>query len=621
MDSERAQQPEQPEQQLSKNQLKKLRKKQQRDAARAAKSGGAAGAAAAGAGAAGAAGAESTVVINPETPEGYEQLRQQDLQKLRRAGFNPYPYKYEPDYPTKDPSIEYESFNHDAAITEFEHLANETESEDRAFMLIGRVQSVRRAGAKLLFVDIRIHDKAFQVKINRMTYKDGEGTEQRTERFNLFRSVIRTGDNWGFAGHIGRTKAGELSLYVHQMRMVSPCMVSLPPAVKTIEVEEGGAMVKREVSSLTNPEVRFRMRELDMIINPQVQRTFAKRSVVVRHLRDFLETQLDLIGVDTPILTPSAGGATAKPYTTRSNDYGCELFMRIAPELYLKRLIVAGFQGVYEISKQFRNESNDATHNSEFTSLEYYMRNVDFNDLMTQCETMLQYIVQNVNGSMTVRYDDKDIDFTPPFKRVDMLDALTEEGILIPDDLDTETARVYLDSVCTERGIECSEPRTSARLLDKLVGELIESRCINPTFITGHPKVMSPLAKPDRNGTQRTERFELFINGTELANAYTELNDPAIQQQNFMSQAKAKAGGDDEAMCLDPEFVQSLMIGLPPTGGFGMGIDRLVMFLTNNASIREVIMFPTMKPGPYNADFDESDGTVDEDGVDGKTEV
>lgn len=594
--------------QLSKNQLKKLRKKQERDARNAAK--------------AGAAkpkpDAAKVVVHNPETMEGYKAMRDVDLEKLRDAGFNPYPYKYYPDYPSKDETLKYLHFNYDGIVTEYTDMPSDAELEGELYWLIGRVQTVRRAGSKLLFVDIRIGPNTFQVKINRATYKDGADPDERTQRFVLFRSVIRVGDNWGFAGHIGRTKAGELSLYVHQMRMIAPCMENLPPAVKTIEVEDNGVMVKKEVSSLTNPDVRFRMRELDMIINPHVYRTFAKRSQIIRHLENFLQDQLKLTRVDTPILTSNAGGATAKPFTTNSNDYACELFMRIAPELYLKRLIVAGFPGVYEIGKQFRNESNDLTHNSEFTSLEYYIPNSDYNDLMNQCEAMLKYVVEQVNGSTIVEYDGKKIDFAPPYARLDMLDALHEYAkIDVPDDLSTETARIYLDKWCESLGVECSEPRTTARLLDKLVGEYVESRCINPTFIVGHPKIMSPLAKPDRNGTQRTERFELFVNGTELANAYTELNDPAIQEQNFMAQAKAKASGDDEAMCLDPEFVRSLMIGLPPTGGFGMGVDRLTMFLTGNNSIREVILFPTMKPGSYNDGFD----NVENDAGDGKTEV
>ena len=417
--------------------------------------------------------------------------------------------------------------------------------------------------------------------------------------------MIRIGDIWGFAGHVGRTKAGELSLYIHQMRLCTPCMQQLPPATKEVEVDGQ----KVEKSGLTNSEVRFRMRELDMIVNPHVYQTFQKRSRIIREVQNFLEDSLGLIQVDTPILTPSAGGATAKPFVTNSHDYGCDLFMRIAPELYLKRLIVAGFPGVYEIGKQFRNESNDLTHNSEFTSLEYYVQNADYNDLMVQCEQLLCHVVRAINGSLVIRYGGKEIDFTPPFRRIDMIDGLREYAqIEVPDDLSTPAARDLLDAECVRLGVECSEPRTTARLLDKLVGDYVEVKCQNPTFIIGHPKIMSPLAKPDRFGSQRTERFELFVNCTELANAYTELNDPKIQEENFRAQARAKADGDDEAMMFDTEFVTALNIGLPPTGGFGMGIDRLTMFLTDNRSIREIILFPTMKPGPYDMSLDEQVG-------------
>ena len=547
-----------------------------------------------------------------ETGESFEKLRESDLKLLEDAGFPVrYCYKYETEYPSKDPTKNYSELNFNKYHEDYDQVENESELESHCYYAIGRVNRIRRAGNKLVFIDIRIGGDVLQMKVNLMTYLDGVDSDARKKNFELFRSVIRVGDIWGFAGHVGKTKHGELSLYVHQMRLLTPCMIQLPPATKEIEVDG----VKTEKSGLTNPEVRFRMRELDMIVNPNVYQTFNKRSRIIRAVQTFLEDQLGLIRVDTPILTPGAGGATAKPFVTNSLDYDCELFMRIAPELYLKRLIVAGFKGVYEIGKQFRNESNDLTHNSEFTSLEYYLQNVDFQDLMLQCEQLLTYVVKEVCGSLVITYNGKQIDFTPPFKRLDMLDALKEYAqIDMPADLGTSEAREFLDSECERLGVECSAPRTTARLLDKLVGEFVESKCINPTFITGHPIIMSPLSKPDRHGSQRTERFELFINCTELANAYTELNDPRIQEANFKSQARSKADGDDEAMMFDAEFIDSLKIGLPPTGGFGMGIDRLTMFLTNNTSIREVILFPTMKPGQYNKSLDESESiTPDQD--------
>lgn len=527
------------------------------------------------------------------TEEDYKKVRESDMQKLEKAGISPYCYKFIVD--PKYNLLDYELFT-----KKYSNLENETECNDLEDMyyVVGRVSRIRRAGGRLLFVDIRIGVNTMQIKINMSAYNK---EEVETGVFDLLRSVIRIGDIWGFAGHAARTKAGELSLYVHTMKLVTPCMKLLPPSTKTIVDRSTGKTVEK--SGLTNTEVRYRMRDLDLIINPSVQNTFLKRSKIILEIETFLQKELGLIRVETPVLTPSAGGASAEPFKTYSNDYKCELVMRIAPELYLKRLIVGGFQGVYEIGKQFRNEGNDLTHNSEFTSLEYYTQNADYRDLMSQCERLLTHVISQVqpNSSLIVEYDGKSIDFTPPFKSYDMLDALEEFAkIKIPEDLSTEDARDYLDGECRNLGVDCSEPRTTARLLDKLVGKFIESKCVNPTFITGHPKIMSPLSKPDRNGSQRTERFELFVNCTELANAYTELNDPIIQKANFDLQAKAKEDGDVEAMPCDMEFVESLEYGLPATGGFGMGIDRLVMFLTNNTSIREVILFPTMKPGVYD---------------------
>lgn len=524
------------------------------------------------------------------TEEAYAELRQQDITKLENAGLSAYCYKFDVD--PKYAKLDYETY----VQKHSDLLANE-ERPSATYYTIGRISRNRRSGPSLSFVDIRLGPNTLQMKINRSTYNESD-----QELFGLLISVMRIGDIWGFAGHAAKTKAGELSLYIHNMAMLAPCLKLLPPSTKTVtdETTETGTRV---ISGLTNPEVRYRMRELDLIINPNVVRIFQKRSQIILSIESFLQNTLGLIRVETPILTPSAGGASAKPFVTESFDYKCELVLRIATELYLKRLIVGGFPGVYEIGKQFRNESNDLTHNSEFTSLEYYMVNADYYDLRRQCESLLSYVVQTVCGSLIVEYSNKKIDFTPPYKSYDMLDALEEFAqIKMPDDLTSDAARVYLDAKCVELGVECAEPRTTARLLDKMVGVYIESRCINPTFITGHPSIMSPLAKPDRFGSQRTERFELFVNCTELANAYTELNNPDIQKKNFDLQAQAKTAGDSEAMPCDAEFVESLEIGLPPTGGFGMGIDRLTMFLTNNTSIREVILFPTMKPGPYARD-------------------
>ena len=528
--------------------------------------------------------------ISQSEQEKYKLFRQQDIQRLNDAGYSTYPHKFCPDihnYDTNDTKYRYtqrDIVKYRAMYNEVLNPGDHLDVKDDYTYLIGRIYTIRVASKKLIFIDIHQEGYKVQVMANFKMYLNGD------DHFNLMTSVFRIGDLVGVAVIPAKTRKGELSLIPHQMALLAPCLLMLP--VRSYEDAEGNM-----ISGLQNKEIRFRQRYLDLIINEENLRNFHKRSQIIKNVRRYLENSLNLIEVDTPILNPNVGGAIAKPFETYSADYNCQMFMRIAPELYLKMLIVGGFKGVFEIGKQFRNEANDQTHNCEFTSLEYYIQNCDFNDLMEQCESMLHQVVKVVNGSMVVEYDGKNIDFTPPYKKLDMLSTLEEHtGLVLPKDLSTDEARIFLDEACAKLEVDCSPPRTTARLLDKMVGQYIEPQCINPTFITGHPQIMSPLAKWDRNGTCRTERFELFVNGTELANAYTELNDPAIQLDRFSAQAKDKTMGDDEAMAVDTGFVKALEYGLMPTGGFGMGIDRLVMFLTNNTSIREIILFPTMKP-------------------------
>ena len=300
--------------------------------------------------------------------------------------------------------------------------------------------------------------------------------------------------------------------------------------------------------------------------------------------------------VETPILNPRHGGATARPFITHHNDLGEDMYMRVAPELNLKTLVVGGMNRVYEIGKQFRNEGIDTTHNPEFTSIELYAAGWDYHDLMSMTEDLISSLVKEITGGYIVRIGERDVDFTPPFQRFDMMKELKARvGIVTADDMSSEEYRMYLVRECDRLDVTCSAPQTTARLLDKLVGKYVEPLCVNPAFIINHPQVMSPLAKYHRDNAQLTERFELFVTGTELCNAFTELNNPRVQRGLFEAQAKDKDMGDDEAQLLDEEFVRALEHGLPPTAGWGMGVDRLCMMLTGNESIKEVITFPPIK--------------------------
>jgi lysyl-tRNA synthetase, class II len=386
----------------------------------------------------------------------------------------------------------------------------------------------------------------------------------------------------GVVGHPCKTKMGELSIVPTQpIQILSPCLHQIP----------------KGHFGLKDQETRYRQRYLDLMTNNEIRTVFQKRAKIINYVRSFLDER-GFLEVETPMMNMLPGGAAARPFLTHHNELSLDLFMRIAPELYLKQLVIGGLDRVYELGRQFRNEGIDLTHNPEFTTCEFYMAYADYDDLLAMTEQMISGMVKAVTGDYKIKYHPEgqgegkpevEIDFTPPFKRVPMIKGLEDAmGVSIPKDLASAEARDQLDALCVKHNVKCGAPRTTARLLDKLVGHFLEDAIVNPTFITGHPLIMSPLAKQDRTNPHLCERFELFVLHKEICNAYTELNSPQIQRERFNAQARDAAAGDDEAQMMDEGFCTALEYALPPTGGWGVGIDRLTMFLSDKNNIKEV---------------------------------
>lgn len=491
-----------------------------------------------------------------------ELFRRQSLNELRSLGIDPYPAAL---YPT-------DAFSTDIKADFID------EAERPNVCIAGRIMS-RRIMGKASFVELQDSKGRIQVYISR----DDISTEAQPEMYNtVFKKLLDIGDFIGIKGYVFRTQMGEISVHAQELTVLSKSLKPLP----IVKYKDGVAF-----DAFEDPEQRYRQRYVDLVVNEGVKDIFLKRTKVYNSMREYFNAE-GYIEVETPVLQPIPGGASARPFITHHNALDIPLYMRVANELYLKRLIVGGFEGVYEFSKNFRNEGMDRTHNPEFTAMEIYVAYKDYNWMMEFTENMIEKICLDVNGTTEIQLGDKTISFKTPFKRVTMIDAIKEHtGIDINGMND-----VQLREVCKQLHIEADETMGKGKLIDEIFGEKCEGNYIQPTFITDYPMEMSPLCKRHRENPELTERFELMVNGKELANAYSELNDPIDQLERFQEQLKLGEKGDDEAMFIDMDFVRSLEYGMPPTSGMGIGMDRLVMLMTGQQAIQEVLFFPQMKP-------------------------
>lgn len=490
-----------------------------------------------------------------------ELVRREKLNKLRALGVNPYPADL---YPVSHTTSEIKS----------------AFSEGKDVIIAGRLMS-RRIQGSASFAELQDSEGRIQVYFNRDEICPNE---DKSKYNTIYKKLLDIGDFIGIEGVLFTTRVGEKTVMVKDFTLLSKALRPLP-LPKTDA--EGNVY-----DEFNDPELRYRQRYADLVVNPQVKEVFVKRTKLFNAMRNFFN-ESGYFEVETPILQPIPGGAAARPFVTHHNSLDIPLYMRIANELYLKRLIVGGFEGVYEFSKNFRNEGMDRTHNPEFTAMEIYVAYKDYNWMMTFCEELLEHCAIAVNGETEVKFGDHEIDFKAPYKRITMRDAILEHADF---DIYGKT-EAEIRAAANSMGIEVDDTMGKGKLIDEIFGEKCEAHYIQPTFITDYPKEMSPLCKEHRSNPELTERFELIVCGKEVANAYSELNDPIDQRERFEDQLKLAQKGDDEATeFIDFDFLRALEYGMPPTSGMGIGMDRLVMFLTNNQSIQEVLFFPQMKP-------------------------
>lgn len=492
-----------------------------------------------------------------------EICRRNSLEQLRAMGIDPYPAA---------------EFPVDAYSTEIKENFDDNAETPREVCIAGRMMS-RRIMGKASFAELLDSRGRIQVYVTR----DDICPSEDKELYNtVFKKLLDLGDFIGIKGFVFRTQTGEISIHAKELTVLAKSIKPLP-----IVKEKDGVTY----DSFDDPELRYRQRYVDLIVNQGVKETFLKRSKVIKTLRQVLD-DAGYTEVETPILQPIPGGASARPFITHHNSLDVDLYLRIATELYLKRLIVGGFEGVYEVGKNFRNEGMDKNHNPEFTCMELYVQYKDYNWMMTFTENLLERICLAVNGTTEVEIDGKTVSFKAPYRRLPILEAIKEKTGYDLDGKSEDEIR----EICKKLNMEIDDTMGKGKLIDEIFGEFCEGTYIQPTFITDYPVEMSPLTKKHRTNPNLTERFELMVNGKELANAYSELNDPIDQEERFQDQLRLSEKGDDEAMFIDQDFLRSLQYGMPPTSGIGIGIDRLVMLMTGQTQIQEVLFFPQMRP-------------------------